>query len=61
MAKRKWLEEDTRKTEIEVSEASHSDQAEEVKEELIVNGWIIGEDVNEGGVSESITTVETEP
>ena len=59
MAKRKRLEDETRKIEIEVAEASHSDQAEEVNEELIVNGWIIGEDVNEEGVSESITTVET--
>ena len=61
MAKKKRLEEDTREPESEVAEDSHSGQIEEVKEELVVDGWIIGEDVNEEGVSEPITTVETEP
>ena len=58
MAKKKRLEEDTREPESEVAEDSHSGQ---IEEELVVDGWIIGEDVNEEGVSEPITTVETEP
>ena len=61
MAKRKRLEEDTRESESEVAEDSRLGQAEEVQEELIVDGWIIGEDVNEEGISEPITNVETEP
>ena len=60
MAKRKQPEEDTIEPENGVVEDSHAGQIEEVKEHVIVDGWIIGEAATEEGVRDPIVTVEVE-